>query len=286
MPAITNDQFSLLAALVAGLLSLLVASGTGFLLGLWLAPWWQRRQFRRALHDLSIWQNKLLVELEQVESKCEWASRQALRQFPIDRLSRLERVRSRLVASLETLATIPAERARNAIPFHVEWITGTADRLSGLPNRASFDQNLKLLLGAGQAANTVSGVVFVKMDRYESGIKRYGQAAVDQLWQRLVTLVIRASRDADLICQIERDTLAVLLPNLAAGVAWERAESIRETIRTHHFLLEETSQEVVVTASSGFTTCLPEDDPEDVISRVQKALLRAESQGRNRLEAE
>lgn len=282
----SHEQFTLWLALTTGGLALLVAAATGFICGIWLGPWWQRRQFSRALKDAALWQNRLLTELEQVEKNCTFALSESQKPFPPDRQNRLEKVQSRLIESLQRLANLRGNHSSPPAVFQFEWINDAHSASSGLPDRSTFDLNLKHMLDYGTSCHTTSALLLVRMDRHDSALRRYGSSETHQLLQKMIALVIRSARDTDLICQFDEQTISVLLPNLTPAQAWRQAEMIRDSIRTHHFLLENGQQEVIVTASSGLSCSQPQNNPEELIQSARRALAKAESLGRNRLIAE
>lgn len=178
-----------------------------------------------------------------------------------------------------------AELERRKSEFAIDWQRDVeAEAASGgMPDRDAFEQNFELLLNAGRDSGVQSGLLLVRIDRLADLTRRFGEEAADTFVQRVSQVVLRAVRDDDLLCRYSRDTLAVLLPGIETARGVELARAVRDSVRHHHFRLEADAPEVYVTASLGFTPCLPVDNPDLTLNRAGDALAQSVRSGRNQL---
>lgn len=175
-----------------------------------------------------------------------------------------------------------AEKALKLAEFGCEWIRD-ADTPDSLPGRELFEQNLARLMAAGTASGVQSGLLLIRVDRLAQLADRFGAERADLFVQRLSQVVLRAVRNQDLLCRYSPDTLAALLPATETEEGIQLATAVRDSVRHHHFRLEADGPEIFVTASFGFTPCLPTDHPDLTVNRAGDALARSGRRGRNQL---
>lgn len=152
-----------------------------------------------------------------------------------------------------------------------------------LPDSSAFEANLEMMLLAGTSIELNSGLMLVQMNQYEQIKERFGIMAPVKFMKTISRLALHKIRDEDVICIWKSDTLVILFPGLTVTEGQHCAELIRDAIRHHHFRLETSSPEVVVTASLAYITCIPGDSTELVLERGVHALTESQKQGRNQL---
>jgi diguanylate cyclase len=164
-----------------------------------------------------------------------------------------------------------------------DWNRTTLDPVTSLPDRAAFDVNLTSLISEANETELESGLLLVRVDKFDQLAARFGKSGSSQFLKTISALVCRAIRDQDLVCQLAADTLAVLTPDVDHEAGQRLAESIRNTVRHHHFHVDDTGTEVLVTASFGLTFVRAGDNSELALSRAAEALSKSQRQGRNQL---
>jgi diguanylate cyclase len=165
----------------------------------------------------------------------------------------------------------------------IRWLVTPEDRTSGLPSLAAFEANLEMLLEWGSRFEQTSGLLLIKLDKFDGLRERYGTAAAGNLIKRFARVLCRSVRDGDLICQSACDTFAMLLPATEPAAGERIAASIRDMIRGYHFRCEDDGPEVLVTASLGYTVCRGGDKMDFALNRAAEALSRSQRLGRNQL---
>src|SRR3954447_3683590 len=88
------------------------------------------------------------------------------------------------------------------------------DALTGLPNRALFTDRLQDALTQGRRRGTVSGVVFLDLDRFKTVTDSLAHAAGDELLVTVARRIDESLRSADTAARLGGDEFAVLLEDL------------------------------------------------------------------------
>lgn len=193
----------------------------------------------------------------------------------------------RVVGSQQSLVQAVAENTESksnpTADFEIDWQRQPEDSKSGIPNRAAFDDNLRALIAAGQNAGVDSGLLLIKVDKFDQLQTRYGNADAEAFLRKVVAVVCRAGRDEDLLCRYSTDMLALLMPQIDSKAGRVAAQKIRDSVRSSRFRLDADGPEVLITASFGYTVCDPDDNPDLVVNRAGNALAKSQRRGRNQL---
>jgi len=157
------------------------------------------------------------------------------------------------------------------------------DDLTGLPNRASFAEQLDAIARRARRAGWACAVMFLDLDRFKVVNDSLGHHAGDQLLRVAATRIQRCIRDSDMLFRMGGDEFTVLLedvrgPEQTAAVAHRILEAMTEPVQLQQ-------HEIRVTASIGMAL-FPRDDPtgERLVKSADTAMYRAKELGRNRYE--
>jgi two-component system, cell cycle response regulator len=276
-----------------GVLTLVLTAVVAFVAGIRFARASVRWTQERARQRLSMLVPLVVESLTAAEHLC-----RALAEIEGLRLSGLQfeqfaTSRQRLAETLMRVderqqcaeAALAEERAvrRAADEFAVSWTREPEDEPTRLPDRWAFDTNLTNLLAQGAESAVESGLLLVRIDRLDHLRSRFGPRGANQLVERMARLLCRTIRDKDLVCRFAEDSFAVLLPGVDSAAGGQLAQSLRTAIREHQFHLDAGGTEVFVTASFGYSGCLPGETAEQVVGRAVHALAKSERRGRNQL---
>lgn len=88
------------------------------------------------------------------------------------------------------------------------------DRLTGLPNRAMFEEHLELALARAARGRFAVAVLFMDLDNFKLLNDSLGHAAGDDLLQQMSVRLRDATRDTDLIARQGGDEFLVLLGDI------------------------------------------------------------------------
>lgn len=268
---------------------LFCAATLGMVAGIWYERGATARALKAAKESLSELIALAARRIESAHEACgllEEAGRLAMTDDEAGRLERLQaqltdRV-SRVLERRTTAATKATAPKRPPEPFQLEWVCEPACS-SGFPSREAFDLSLLAMLAAGRRAEVSSALLLVKIDRLDGLVSRFGDAGAERLAQKLGGVLCRAIRDEDLVCRTAEDAFAVLLPNVSGEDGRRLAEAVRSSVRQYHFRLDESGEEILVTANFGYAGCDPFDNAELVLNRAGDALARSVKRGRNQL---
>jgi two-component system, cell cycle response regulator len=186
---------------------------------------------------------------------------------PFDVGELLARVRSAL--RIRLLIQLLAQRAQ-------------IDGLTGLWNRAYFDQRLMDEISLAQRHGTALSLIMCDLDRFKLLNDTYGHPFGDQVLEQFAHMLAE-SRTGDIACRYGGEEFALILPQTPAEDAMIVAQRVRDRIRVHRF---SEGQELQVTASFGVTDlrrCL-EASPKSMVTLADDALYAAKQHGRDRVE--
>lgn len=152
------------------------------------------------------------------------------------------------------------------------------DALTGLPNRALFQDRLSRALDQAGRTKEKVAVMFLDIDRFKLVNDSAGHAQGDELLKDAGARLARQIREGDSVARIGGDEFAILLPSIARiDDAADLAQRILEDFRRPWAL---GGRDMIATASIG--VCLYPDDGEDtetLLQNAETAMYRAKEQG-------
>jgi len=154
------------------------------------------------------------------------------------------------------------------------------DTLTGLPNRAMFNQRLTQALARAQRLTTMAAVLFVDLDRFKVINDTLGHDAGDQLLKQLAERLRECLREGDTIGRQGGDEFVVLIEDVADPTQVASVgQKILDTVARPYVI---SGQEFHVTASIGISI-YPEDghDQQTLLKNADIAMYRAKEQGKN-----
>ncbi|MBI5367432.1 MAG: diguanylate cyclase [Planctomycetes bacterium] len=158
----------------------------------------------------------------------------------------------------------------------------TVDHLTRLYTRPCFFQEGEKLLEAAVRRRSPLSVLMLDLDHFKSINDTYGHAAGDSVLRVLGTILKECLRAADVGCRMGGEEFAALLPGTAREGALGVAERVRAAVANFPFELD--GKAVRVSISVGLAFPREGDTIETVLARADKALYRAKTAGRNRVE--
>ena len=153
------------------------------------------------------------------------------------------------------------------------------DPLTGLLNRAGFDQRLASVLAAAQAQNEQAALLFLDGNGFKGINDRYGHGVGDQMLRAVADRLRMVVRDSDAVARVGGDEFAVLLgplhDALHAGVV---AGHIADAFRTPLALTG--APPLSITLAVGIAT-YPTDgsNPATLLKAADAAMYVAKRQG-------
>lgn len=165
------------------------------------------------------------------------------------------------------------------------------DRLTGLPNRRSYDQRLSELWQVSLERSEPLSAVMIDVDHFKQLNDAHGHPYGDRVLQRVASLLQQALRgEEDFVARFGGEEFIVLLPNADSEAAYKVAERIRVLVQVagSPAIQREAlslAADVWSTVSCGVSTArpAPSQDPSRMIAEADAALYRAKEEGRNRV---
>ncbi len=171
---------------------------------------------------------------------------------------------------------VSARHAEEARTRHLAWHDG----LTGLPNRALFQDRLREALQTADSRGEVLGVAFVDIDQFKEINDTFGHDLADRLLVDVALRLREGVRGGDVVARQGGDEFLVLMPNLGARLeAGALAERLLALMR-RPFDLD--GRELHLTASVG-VAIYPEDghDAVELVKHADMAMYQAKEAGRD-----
>jgi diguanylate cyclase (GGDEF)-like protein len=161
------------------------------------------------------------------------------------------------------------------------------DYLTQIPNRRTFDENLRLEWSRAQREWTPLSLAMIDIDFFKNYNDHYGHIAGDERLKAIAqTLKSVLQRPGDLCARYGGEEFTVILPNTDTDGARHILEKIRDAVMALQIKHEFSSVAPVVTVSVGAVTTIPANGNvvvEEMLEKADKALYQAKHQGRNRV---
>jgi len=163
----------------------------------------------------------------------------------------------------------------------IHW-QATHDALTGLVNRATFDQRLEVLLGDAVESGQTHALLYLDLDQFKIVNDTSGHVAGDELLRQVSELLSSIVRSNDTLARLGGDEFGVLLANCPASAAVRLANNIRKAIRDFRFCWEDRSFTIGV--SIGVVNIDAESESmEQVLSAADAACYTAKDSGRDQV---
>jgi diguanylate cyclase (GGDEF)-like protein len=158
----------------------------------------------------------------------------------------------------------------------------TTDGLTGLNNRARFDEALKSQFAAARASGAPLTLLMLDIDKFKSINDRFGHAVGDQVLAGIGKLLKSAARANDLAARYGGEEMALILPETGRPVGAAFAENIRQAIAKQPVLCD--NQNIPITVSIGIATLETNSgmtEPSQLLKAADTAVYDAKNSGRN-----
>lgn len=157
------------------------------------------------------------------------------------------------------------------------------DTLTGLPNRALFEDRLKHALVTVRRDKRKIALLYLDLDRFKNVNDTLGHSAGDELVRQTATRLQSCLRDVDTVARLGGDEFAIILTDIrGGGIAEDLCKRLLHKLSQPFSLLDD---QVFVGASIGLALA-PEFgiEPADLMRKADIALYEAKKNGRGRYE--
>lgn len=157
------------------------------------------------------------------------------------------------------------------------------DGLTGVYMRRYFLERLQEEFIRSRKQELPLSLLMCDLDYFKEKNDTYGHLVGDEVLKAVAKILKQHTREVDLLGRYGGEEFTVALPETAQQKAWQVGERIRSMIQDSE--LEIYDEKIRVTISIGMATLVPgTSSVEELMDEADKALYRAKTKGRNRVE--
>ena len=158
------------------------------------------------------------------------------------------------------------------------------DALTGLYNRRYMEESLAREIPRAMRRNMPVGIIMLDIDHFKVFNDTYGHEAGDMVLREIGALLQNQIRSEDITCRYGGEEFILILPEANQEATVERAEQIREAIKSMR--VEYRRQPLGVISISLGVAVFPEHSStvEGILKKADEALYHAKYNGRDRVE--
>jgi diguanylate cyclase (GGDEF)-like protein len=188
-----------------------------------------------------------------------------------------------LAASVLTFLLRRLRRASSALQTSQDQAQYLAfhDTLTGLPNRALFEDRLRRALLTASHDTAKVALLYLDIDRFKHVNDTLGHPAGDQLVRQTAARLAQTIRQVDTVARLGGDEFALILIDVRdIRTAEDISEGLLQKLREPFKLLDD---QVFISASIGIALSTgPDADADDLLRKADIALYEAKKNGRGR----
>ena len=155
------------------------------------------------------------------------------------------------------------------------------DSLTGVFNRGYFEDVLKQELLIAESKTYPLSIIMLDVDDFKKINDSFGHKAGDEVVVALGKMLLNRTRDNDYVSRYGGDEFAIILPGMGIEKAFQRAEEIRQELKSMRFSFSDHYQPITISAG---VASHPEHGKtnDELFSAADSALYQAKQAGKNR----
>ena len=155
------------------------------------------------------------------------------------------------------------------------------DALTGLPNRAAYNEIMEHQIENFKRYDQVLSLVVCDLDHFKTVNDNYGHLAGDKVLSLVAKILRKGTRSADFVTRYGGEEFAIVIPATHADQAAKAMDKIRRLICRSPFNYK--GAPISISMSFGVTEAQTDDTIESLFSRADDALYKAKENGRNKV---
>ena len=200
----------------------------------------------------------------------------------VDDTHTLEQAHHRFEASMSNIMAEMETMRKEMEQIKQESLT---DALTGISNRKAFDAALQHATDTAQEQGTAFCLLLADIDHFKKFNDTYGHLVGDKVLRFVSVTLKRCLKGKDMVARYGGEEFGVILPDTALTGAETVAEQIRSAVSSGILKDKRSDQDYGrITISVGVAQHQPNELPNDLIIRADRALYLAKNRGRNRVE--
>jgi diguanylate cyclase len=156
------------------------------------------------------------------------------------------------------------------------------DPLTGLVNRAEFEQRVARVLASARPGHFQHAVCYLDLDHFKHVNDTCGHAAGDELLRKLSAVLSAKLRQRDTLARLGGDEFALLLEHTSLDQARNIAHELCDSLRNFKFNWGDTDFSVSASIGVAAVTCTVRDVGE-FLNNADSACYSAKKKGRNQV---
>ncbi|MGB0205632.1 MAG: GGDEF domain-containing protein [Neptuniibacter sp.] len=206
---------------------------------------------------------------------------QAMDDFKKKEEEREERLQGRYENLIGKVEQMEMETLKVKAHMEEERLRARTDPLTGLPNRAAYDEQIAQEYERWSRYKTDFSVAVCDLDFFKKVNDTYGHLAGDKVLRLVGKVISKNIRATDFACRFGGEEFVVMLPSSSVSDAVEAMDKVRQKLETSPFNFH--GEPVNITMSFGVTEIKEGDSVDDLFARADQALYQAKENGRNRV---
>ncbi len=206
----------------------------------------------------------------------------SMEQHRLQREAREQEIAARLHGLGERVTSMEREALDYRDKLEQQRHKALLDPLTGLPNRAAWNERLALEHGRLQQTGTGLLLAILDLDHFKSINDTYGHQAGDKVLKIIANVLRKGLRGDDFIARFGGEEFALLMPGSDLSGGSRLLERLRAAVEQCPFHFK--GERVTVTMSAGVAVFKSGENASQVLKRTDQALYRAKEAGRNQIE--
>ncbi|MFT6351093.1 GGDEF domain-containing protein [Neptuniibacter pectenicola] len=173
------------------------------------------------------------------------------------------------------------EQETRKVKAHMEEerLRARTDPLTGLPNRAAYDEYIVQEYERWSRYRTAFTVVVADLDLFKQVNDSFGHLAGDKVLRLVAKVISKNIRVTDFAARYGGEEFVIILPSTSAAEAAQAMDKLRLSLAKSPFNFH--SKPVTITMSFGVSEIQEGDSLDEVFNRADEALYQAKEDGRN-----
>lgn len=160
----------------------------------------------------------------------------------------------------------------------------TRDALTGIRNRAYFDQKLSAEIKRSRRERSTLALLMIDIDHFKAFNDNHGHLVGDLVIKEVANcLQQELKRSTDHLCRYGGEEFAIILPNTNKDGAELLAEQVRLCLENQRFRYEELELSISVSIGCYASVAEISSVSNDYIQAADSALYQAKNEGRNKV---
>ncbi|PIE25209.1 MAG: hypothetical protein CSA60_01610 [Neptuniibacter caesariensis] len=203
----------------------------------------------------------------------------AMDSFKKKEAEREQRLQGRYEDLIEKVRQMETETRQVKAHIDEERLRARTDPLTGLPNRAAYDEQAAQEYARWSRYKSVFSIVVADLDFFKEVNDTYGHLAGDKVLRLVAKVITGNIRTTDFVARYGGEEFVMLLPSTAADEALRAMDKVRKSLADSPFNFH--GKPVSITMSFGVTEIKKGDFLDDAFARADAALYQAKEDGRN-----